>query len=157
MQFKVLMMNQRKMIGRLLLSVLSCFLLCPVLITLLVNSDLSKELFLFILIVTILSFLLLMYLMLKPAYHKEVILLDDSSISTSAYGRIDFFTISSVKLKSYNTFGVEIKLNNGFRLVVMPSNQFSSSANETLTSFYFALTRNHGQWILKNPSQVSEF
>lgn len=146
MLFKILLVNQRKMMRRLVLILILYFSVTWIFLTSIMNLHLSKNYFIVILIAWIFSFPILLYLKLKPTYHREVVLLNEQSVSTLAYGIIDLKEIISIKFKNYNaSSGIELILNNGLKLIILPSNQFSSSAREIVRNFYLVLINNYNQ------------
>ena len=144
MEFKVLLIDQRKMIKRLLLSLLGYVMIFSCFIIVILNVQLTKEVLLWCMISLIMVLPLLMYVSLKSAYHKEVVVLNDTSIVTLKYDKIDLKSISSIKIRSYNSgTGFEMVLNTGFKLSVLPTNQFSVSSGKTVMDFYLALIKNY--------------
>lgn len=124
----------------------SYLILAPIFSIAIAGLNIPKVFFTSALIVFILAFPILIYYVLKPAYNKEIIFLNGQFIFTTVYGNIELKSIDSIKLKSYKTgSGVELILKSKFKLVVSPSNQFSSVSSEIVTDFYLALTRSYNQ------------
>lgn len=144
MEFKVLLIDQRKMIKRLLLGLLGYVVVFSGFILVILNVHHTKEVFLWSLISLIIVFPLLIFGSVKSAYHQEIVVLNASSISTVRYGLIDLISISSIKIRSYNSgTGFELILNTGFKLSVLPTNPFSVSSGKATIDFYLALMKNY--------------
>lgn len=143
MEYKVLLVDQRKMIKRLLLAILIYLILYSGFVFSIFTFQISNALFLTLVIILVLLIPLLPYLLMRPAYYREMITLNECSISTAQFGEIDLDTIVNIKYAGRTALQViKLKLENGFRLMIMAPYRTTFFTKDHTFDLYRSILRN---------------
>lgn len=135
MHYKVLLYDYKKLMTRLLLTIIPCILLLPTII-LILPDNISKGILSIVLISGALMIPLTMFISLRNLYSKETIELQTTMLISKRYGEINLNDLKKVKFETYKGLRIRLYLTNGQIIGLSPYNQFKANANKTFIEFY---------------------
>lgn len=138
MHYKLLLYDQKKLMTRLLLTIIPCVLFLPSII-LVLPASLNKEILSIIIILYILIILATLFLSLKGLFSKETIEVQTTSFVSKKFGEISLYDVKKMKFETYKGLRIRLYLKNGLVLGISPFNQFKSNAAHQFMEFYHGL------------------